>query len=125
MKPVLSTGIDIIEIERFKESVSRQGDNFLKRVFTNQELLDCGDRLDSLAARFAAKEAASKALGCGIGKVSWLDLEITKNDENQPGITLHGTALELAESLNLNIWSISLSHSDEIAIAIVVALGEN
>ena len=123
MKPVLSTGIDIIEIERFKESVSRQGDKFLKRVFTNQELLDCGDRLESLAARFAAKEAASKALGCGIGKVSWLDLEITKNDENQPGITLHGTALELAESLNLNTWSISLSHSDEIAIAIVVALG--
>ena len=123
MKPVLSTGIDIIEIERFKESVSRQGDKFLKRVFTNQELLDCGDRLESLAARFAAKEAASKALGCGIGKVTWLDLEITKNDENQPGITLHGTALELAESLNLNTWSISLSHSDEIAIAIVVALG--
>ena len=123
MKPVLSTGIDIIEIERFKESVSRQGDKFLKRVFTNQELLDCGDRLESLAARFAAKEAASKALGCGIGKVSWLDLEITRNDENQPGIILHGTALELAESLNLNTWSISLSHSDEIAIAIVVAMG--
>ena len=123
MKPVLSTGIDIIEIKRFTETINRQGDKFLNRIFSHQELLDCGDRMESLAARFAAKEAASKALGCGIGKVSWLDLEITRNDENQPGITLHGAASDLADSQNLNTWSISLSHTSEIAIALVVAMG--
>jgi holo-[acyl-carrier protein] synthase len=124
MSPVLSTGIDIIEIKRFEETVERQGEKFLNRIFTEQELSDCGGRFESLAARFAAKEAVSKALGCGIGKVSWHELEITRNSDDQPGITFHGEASVLAESLNLITWSVSLSHTKELAIAIVVAMGE-
>ncbi|MFN2215973.1 MAG: holo-ACP synthase [Anaerolineales bacterium] len=124
MKPILSTGIDMIEIKRFEETVNRQGIKFLNRIFTEKELADCAGRMESLAARFAAKEAASKALGCGIGKISWQDLEITKSGDNQPGIILHREAFILADSLNLSTWSISISHTRELAIAFVVAMGE-
>ncbi|HKZ43426.1 MAG TPA: holo-ACP synthase [Anaerolineales bacterium] len=123
MRSVLSTGVDIIEIKRFEDTIERQGDKFLKRIFTDLELLDCGGKTESLAARFAAKEAVSKALGTGIGIVSWHDLEITKNSDDQPVINLHGEASVLAESLNLVTWSVSLSHTKELAIALVVAIG--
>ena len=114
----------MIEIKRFEETVNRQGIKFLNRIFTEKELADCAGRMESLAARFAAKEAASKALGCGIGKISWQDLEITKSGDNQPGIILHREAFILADSLNLSTWSISISHTRELAIAFVVAMGE-
>ncbi len=76
----LRTGVDLIEISRVEAVVQRYGQRFLNRVFSPQEQADSGGRAASLAARFAAKEAAAKALGCGIGLVGWLDIEIARAD---------------------------------------------
>lgn len=115
------TGVDLIEIARVEATLRRHGERFLNRVFTPQEQADARGQAASLAARFAAKEAAAKALGCGIGPVSWLDIEITRGPQRQPEIALHGAAQQQAEALHLREWSVSLSHSKDYAIALVVA----
>ncbi len=125
MVTIIRSGIDIVEVDRLKNSINRHGERFLKRIFTAQEQVDCGGKVESLAARFAAKEAASKALGCGIGQVSWLEIEVTRNSDHQPELNLHGAAQMLAKKLKLTIWSVSLSHTRQNAIAIVIASGEN
>jgi holo-[acyl-carrier protein] synthase len=113
-------GIDMIETARVAQSIHRYGERFLKRVYTEQELAYCGQRVASLAARWAAKEAAAKALGTGIGMVSWREIEIV-NDENQrPALQLHGTAASLAAQLGLSRFAVSLSHTKDHAIAVVV-----
>ena len=122
---MLATGIDLVEIERLQEVVNRHGDRFLKRVYTPQELAEVGHLPASLAARFAAKEAVAKALGTGIGVVSWHEIEILRGAERQPVLHLHGAAASLAEQLNLKTWSLSLSHTFALATAIVVAMGES
>jgi holo-[acyl-carrier protein] synthase len=124
MTSILKSGIDLIEIDRLERSIERHADRFLKRIFTHQELADCHGRPESLAARFAAKEAAVKALGTGIGKISWLEVEIQRNAENQPELILHGEALAQAKKLKLTCWSVSLSHDRHMAIAVVVASGD-
>ncbi|HKZ01022.1 MAG TPA: holo-ACP synthase [Pyrinomonadaceae bacterium] len=118
---ILRTGVDLIEISRVAETIARHGDHFLKRVFTPGELEYCKNNHASLAARFAAKEAVSKALGCGIGDVGWLDIEIAGDENKAPILMLHGAAEKLAKDLGLHSWSISLSHTHEHAIALVVA----
>ena len=118
----LTTGVDLIEIERVEQAASRHGERFLSRVFTPAELAECGLRYDSLAARFAAKEAVAKALGSGIGRVGWQEIEILRGSENQPVLYLHGMAGELADELGFETWSISLSHTRFHAIAMVVAV---
>lgn len=118
---ILRTGVDLIEISRVAETIARHGDHFLKRVYTAGELEYCRNNHSSLAARFAAKEAVSKALGCGIGDVGWLDIEIAGNENKAPVLLLHGAAEKLARELGLNSWSISLSHTHEHAMAFVVA----
>ena len=125
MTPIIRSGIDLIEIGRLEEIMDRHGDRFLRRIFTPRELADCEGKPQSLSARFAAKEAAAKVLGCGIGKVSWQDIEIVRNSDRQPELFLHGPALELAKILKLTNWSVSLSHTFQNAIAIVIANGEN
>jgi len=122
---ILKTGIDIIEIDRVEKSIQRHGKRFLERIFTPLEISDCQGRTESFAARFAAKEAAAKAMGSGIGKISWLDLEIQSNPENQPELILHGSAQKKAKKLKLTGWSVSLSHDRNNAIAVVIATGEN
>jgi len=77
-----------------------------------------------LAARFAAKEAVSKALGTGMGKVRPIDMEVVRDKNRAPHLYLHGEALRVAEQLGLQTWSISLSHGDAYAVAFVVAIGE-
>jgi holo-[acyl-carrier protein] synthase len=119
----LCTGVDLIEIERFAAVVERHGKRFLERVFTPQELRDADGSLASLAARFAAKEAAAKTLGTGIGVVCWREIEVLRGPERQPSLRLHGSAASLAERQCLHTWSLSLSHTQEHAIALVVALG--
>ncbi len=121
----LTTGVDLIEIERLQGAVARHGDRFLKRVFTQHELAESQGKIPSLAARFAAKEAVAKALGCGIGPVSWQDIEIRRGHANRPELKLHGAAARLAEELSLQEWSISLSHSRDYAVAFVVAMGRS
>ena len=121
---ILRTGIDIIEIERIHLALERHGERFLQRIFTPDEIRYCSGKAESLAARFAWKEAASKALGSGIGPVGWLEIEIRGGELEAPAVILHGRAEKIAKILGLTIWSVSLSHSDENAVAIVVAMGE-
>lgn len=118
---LLTTGVDIIEIERIREAIKRHGDRFLKKVYTGTELSQSRQHPASLAARFAAKEAVSKALGCGIGPVGWRDIEIRLDEARRPGVYLSGPARELAARLGLDRWQVSLSHSQTQAVAFVVA----
>ena len=120
---MLASGVDLVEIERMQSVIARYGERFLNRIFTPQELTEVGNNMSSLAARFAAKEAVSKALGTGIGRVTWREIEILRGPDRQPVLVLSGEARKLAAQLGLSQWSVSLSHTQEHAIAIVVAIG--
>jgi len=124
MATVLRTGVDIIEIGRLAEVNPAIRQRFLKRVYTPQELSEVGDSYASLTGRFAAKEAVSKALGSGIGRVRWQDIEILRGIAGAPMLKLHGNASLLADHLGLTSWSVSISHSRNYAVAVAVALGE-
>lgn len=119
----LSTGVDLVEVSRVREAIERHGEKFISRIFTEAEQRECGGRFPSLAARFAAKEATAKALGCGIGVVSWLDIEVRGDENNAPHLYLYGEGEKKAKELGLSIWSVSLSHTESQAIAFVVAIG--
>jgi holo-[acyl-carrier protein] synthase len=113
-------GVDIIETERVAQSIVRFGDRFLRRVYTDQELLYCQGQVGSLAARWAAKEAVSKALGTGIGAVQWREIEVINDANRCPSVRLHGAAAELASRQAISQFFISLSHTKDHAIAFVV-----
>ncbi|HVF26172.1 MAG TPA: holo-ACP synthase [Anaerolineales bacterium] len=119
----LATGVDLIEIARIEEVIARHGKHYLERIYTPAELEQCGKRAESLAGRFAAKEAAAKALGCGIGDVSWQEIEVLGDEQNAPVLTLHGIAEQKAKELGLQTWSVSISHSQSHSVAFVVAMG--
>jgi len=119
----LTTGVDLIEIDRIKEVVARHGKDYLDRIYTPAELEYCGKRTESLAGRFAAKEAVAKALGSGIGEVDWKEIEILGDEQNAPTLTLHGTAEQKAKELGLTTWSVSISHSQSHSVAVAVAIG--
>ncbi len=114
-------GIDIIEIKRVAHSMERFGDRFLRRVYTERELAYCQGRVSSLAARWAAKEAVSKALGTGIGDVSWQEIEIINNQRQCPSVRLYGAAADLATQMGITSFAISLSHAKDYAVAFVVS----
>jgi holo-[acyl-carrier protein] synthase len=116
----LATGIDLIEVQRIQEAIERHGARFLERIYTPEEIVEAANSPASLAARFAAKEAAAKALGCGIGAVGWQDIEILRGPTGKPGIILHGSAAHRAAEQGLESWSVSLSHTREHAVAVVV-----
>ena len=123
---MIGVGIDQIEVARIRESMNRHGEAFLSKVFTPKEKSFCLDRKDPapcLAARFAAKEAASKALGTGIGKeFGWLDLEVEKGENGQPFAVFSDQVQPLLEQRNAGSALLSLSHLDGIASAIVVLI---
>ena len=121
---VLKTGIDIIEIPRIQAALARHGDRFQQRVFTPAEISECRGRADALAVRFAAKEATTKALGTGIGSVSWREVETLHKCSGEPYLILHGRAQQVAKYLGLTTWAVSLSHSRDNAIAVVVAYSD-
>ena len=123
---MLTTGIDLVEIARVKRALERHGDRFLERVFTQAEVLYCRARPPELAARFAAKEAVSKALGVGMRMmardgIKWQEAEIIGDRRGKTLVRLNGRAAERAEELGLTEWAVSLSHTREHAIAFVVA----
>jgi len=120
---MLRTGVDIIEVERIRRAAERHGERFYQRFYTPAERAYCGERFAALAARFAAKEAAAKALGTGIGDMRWVDIEVVNDDRGRPELVLHAVAADLAAALGLTEWSVSLSHTHEHAIAFVVAIG--
>lgn len=117
---MLVTGVDLIEVERFSETVAQFGERFLSRVFTPGERAAYGDQPHRLAARFAAKEAVAKALGTGIGDFTWRDIEIGQDERGRPTVTLHGPAQTRADELGLHHLALSLSHTRDHAIAFVV-----
>lgn len=119
----LATGVDLIEIARIEEVIARHGKRYLERIYTPAELEYCGKRAESLAGRFAAKEAVAKALGSGIGDVSWNEIEVLGDEQNAPTLTLHGAAAQRAKDLGLTTWSVSISHSQSHSVAFVVAVG--
>ena len=122
--PSLRTGVDLIETDRFSAACQRHAQRLLQRLFTPREITENKANMASLAARFAAKEAVAKALGTGIGKITWQEIEISRGNSGEPILDLHGEARRLADELHLSTWSVSLSHSQSHAIAVVVALGE-
>ena len=122
---MLVTGIDIIEIHRIRSVVERWGDRFLNRIYTPKELAFCSGKENRLAARFAAKEAASKALGLGIRGIAWKEIEVVRQRGHPPTIKLHGKAAKRAEFLGITGLSISISHSREYAVASVVGWRES
>lgn len=119
----LATGVDLIEIARIEVVLARQGKAWLERIFTPAELEYCGKRAESLAGRWAAKEAVAKALGSGIGDVSWQEIEILGDEQKAPKLTLHGNAEKKARELGLTNWSVSISHSQSHSVALAVAIG--
>ena len=119
----ITTGVDLIEIARIEGVLARHGDRFLNRIYTPREIQITRGKAPELAVRFAAKEAASKALGTGIGLVSWREMEITNDPLGKPDLTLHDRALKRAQGLGLTSWSVSLSHSRGMAVAVVVGYG--
>ncbi len=118
---MLRVGVDMIEVVRIERAIERHGERFFQRFFTQAERDYCGDRMNSLAARIAAKEAVAKALGTGIGDVRWIEIEILSDERRRPHLILHGDAALLANALGLHEWDISLSHTETQAIAFVVA----
>ncbi len=117
----LRTGVDLLEIARLREAAQRHGERFLARIFTPLEREQCGENYASLAARFAAKEAAAKALGTGLGVVAFTEIEVERGAAGEPRLRLWGKAQEIAQAQGLVHWAISLTHTKEYALASVVA----
>ena len=122
---MIAVGVDLIEISRIEIVVERYGDRFLERIYTKGELAYAAGRLSALAARWAAKEAAAKALGTGIGQVGFHELEVICDAQGKPELRLHGNAARLAARLNLRQFALSLSHTADYALAFVVAQGRD
>jgi holo-[acyl-carrier protein] synthase len=118
---MLRCGIDLVEIERVRAGIGRLGERFLNRFFTPAERQLCEDQPHRLAARLAAKEAVAKAFGTGIGDVGWREIEVLCDARGRPVLHLHGKAKALAESMGLDIWDVSISHTQQLATAMVVA----
>jgi len=118
---MIRCGIDMIENQRVADGIARLGERFLNRFFTSGERADCDDKPQRLAARFAGKEAVAKALGTGIGDVSWQEIEIRCGERGRPVLHLHGAAAKLAAEMGLTQWDISLTHTEQYASAVAVA----
>lgn len=121
-------GVDIVEIDRIKQSISSCGEAFIKRVFTEHEIVYCEERKNarfkSYAARFAAKEAVSKAFGTGLGGgIKWRDIEVMNDINGKPYVVLNGEALGKFNDMGGLGISISLSHCDSYAVAYAVLEG--
>jgi len=123
---VLGIGVDIVETARIQGSIDRFGDRFLRRIFTEGEREYCGSMpvpARHFGARFAAKEAVSKAFGTGIGsQVGWRDIEVKRKETGEPYILLHDSAADLAGKLRVTQALVSLSHSDHYSVANAVLI---
>ncbi|MFA5189967.1 MAG: holo-ACP synthase [Verrucomicrobiia bacterium] len=121
---ILGTGIDIVETKRIREILEQFGERFLNRIFHDAEAAYARTMKKAdlhLAARFAAKEAISKAFGTGIGEhLGWKDMEIRRRDSGEPYVVMHGKGLELMKSRGVTAIHVSLSHTDGYAAASAV-----
>lgn len=120
---IVGTGIDLVEIDRIQRSLDRFGARFLDRVYTPAEQAYClkkRNAAESLAARFAAKEAGAKALGTGISRgVTWVEIEVVREPGGRPALRFHGRAAEMARALNASRAALSITHSANLAMASV------
>ena len=123
---VLGLGIDLAEVSRIRALLEKSGDRFKHRVFTEGEINYCDGKADPalhFAARFAAKEAASKALGTGFSEgIGWQDIETTNSGNGAPSIVLHGAAAKRAETMGVAAMMVTLTHTAGMAAASVVAV---
>ena len=122
---IIGTGIDIVEIDRIAKAAGKE--RFLKRIYSEAEIAifeACKYRTETLAGRFAAKEAVLKALGCGLGDMPMTCIEILRAPSCQPVISLSGAAREKAEKLGVRHMHVSISHSARYAVAQVIAEGD-
>ena len=120
---IAGIGTDIVRIDRIRKALDRSGERFARRILTDSEwqtFEQSGQKAAWLAKRFAAKEAAAKALGTGIGKVSFQDLEVSNNEAGAPLMTFLGNALSLQEERGIGAIHLSLSDETDAAIAFVV-----
>jgi holo-[acyl-carrier protein] synthase len=121
---IVGSGIDLVEIGRIQQSMDRHGSRFLNRVYTAAEQAYCLSKrnsAESLAARFAAKEAGAKALGTGISfGVSWLEIEVVREASGRPTLRFHGRAAQIAAALGATHAALSITHTASLAMASVV-----
>ncbi len=121
---IVGIGFDLVEVGRFRESVSRYGEDFLLQFLTAEELADCASHprpFPAYASRFAAKEAFSKALGTGVmGSLSWHDISVCRDESGRERFTLHGSAKRGAGALGVDHVHVSLAHEQEMAAAVVL-----
>jgi len=121
---ILGVGIDIIEVERVAASVERFGERFLKRILVEEEIAYCQSHKTPapfIAARFAAKEAISKAFGTGIGaQLGWHDMEVRRRPSGEPFVVLHGNGQTLLQQRAVRVVLLSLSHTQTYAAAVAI-----
>lgn len=121
---IIGTGIDIIEVPRVAAAIARFGDRFLRRIFTPAEMRYCDskkNRIERYAARFAAKEAALKAIGTGWRRgVAWTEVEVGREPSGKPTMVFHGVARSFADKLGVRHAALSLTHTGQMAIAQVI-----
>jgi holo-[acyl-carrier protein] synthase len=121
---IVGTGVDIVETERIAQAFERHGERFTRRLYTPGEIDYCErfkNKAERYAARFAAKEAAFKALGTGWGEgVRWLDVEVTHQPSGKPELLLTGRAGQLARELGVARTAVTISHSDRYVVAQVI-----
>ena len=121
---IVGLGVDIAEVHRVEAAMRRHGEAFLKRIFTPAEIAYCErhrNKFERFAGRFAAKEAAMKALGTGWGRgVRWLDIEVVRLPGGKPTLQLRGRAEEFAKRIEVKNVSLTITHSADTALALVV-----
>lgn len=123
---ILGTGVDVVDIERFRKVLARRP-RLVERVFTEAERAYAArfrDPTQRLAARFAAREAVMKTMGVGIGACAMRDIEVVRGERGKPGVMVHNKAAVLAAERGVVGWELSLTHSDIVAVAFAVALGQ-
>jgi holo-[acyl-carrier protein] synthase len=121
---VIGIGIDAVDLDRFRRLLARRP-KIAERIFTDSERSTLSARLDpapGLAARFAAKEATMKALGTGLGGVRFTEIEVVGGTPDAPHLKVSGLAAKRAEALGVRSWAVSLTHTDALAMAVVVAV---
>ena len=121
---IVGSGIDLCEVPRIEQAIARYGKKFLERIFTDREIAYAdrkANRSERYAARFAAKEAGMKALGTGwTGGIAWRDFEVANLPSGRPTLRFHGKAAEIAEKMGVRNIALSLTHTREQAMAVVI-----
>lgn len=129
MNRIVGLGMDLVDLDRVRQALQKNGEVFALRICTPDEWAYCrkhADPVPRLAARFAAKEAVAKALGTGIGeKCAFTDVEVVRNDAGAPSILLHGSAGVTARELGITGWFLTMTHSRLSAAAAVIAVGDD